>query len=622
MTFASFLGGPGGDSFGVPLELFRENRRKLTEKLQLRLEKERTTQSTAPAATDNTTSNGNGNSGSDVANRFVVVLNGGPSPTRYDTDHEPIFRQESYFWWLTGVKEPDCALVMVVDDGISDCCEGNGDNSNGSNNINIPATATTVSDSGNPNYRYALFVPRLPDSYATIMGKIRSLDRWKEIYGVDGGVYFADTLEDFIEDQLRSPGNSRVLLMHGLNSDSGMMYEAPKISLSGMVSTEAAASKNGESKGGASAPVVDVDTTTLFPILADCRVFKSDLELDLLEHVTMITSFAHAYVMRNTKPGMAEYQCESLFKHYAYYNYGSRLVSYTSICGCGPNSAILHYGHTGEPNSRRIEDGDHCLHDMGAEYQCYASDVTCSFPANGMFTEKYKAVYESVLNAQRAVYAKMEPGVSWMECHIAAELEIVEGLCTIGVIKLPDHCKDENGERHRILERLVREQRLGAVFMPHGLGHLIGIDTHDVGGYIEGTPQRSNDAGLRSLRTARILEESMVLTVEPGCYFIDHLLDEAMEEGNPLSEYLNRDLIDREYRGYGGVRLEDVVVVTAGTTPRSSCVRNFTLCPRTVGEVEAVMSGGKWPPTVDEAPELRRLRLTKPWSSLPAPPSK
>mmetsp|Transcript_4116 Transcript_4116/g.8873 ORF Transcript_4116/g.8873 Transcript_4116/m.8873 type:complete len:228 (+) Transcript_4116:1-684(+) len=200
---------------------------------------------------------------------------------------------------------------------------------------------------------------------------------------------------------------------------------------------------------------------------------------------------------------------------------------------------------------------------------------------------------------------------------------------------------------HQKLEYLVRQHRLGAVFMPHGLGHLIGIDTHDVGGYLPGTPPRRSEPGLRSLRTARILAEHMVLTVEPGCYFIDHLLDEAMEESNPLCRYLDKELIRREYRGYGGVRLEDVVCVTAPTevtgnaatdryrsnddgaplspsssSSSSSCVHNFTLCPRTVSEVEGVMAGGKWPPLVDHAPELRRIKLTTPISPLPPPPSR
>jgi Xaa-Pro dipeptidase len=304
--------------------------------LRIRLGKKQTT----PASTtsdNNSDKDKDKNIDRDSTRRHVVVLRGGQSSTRYDTDHEPVFRQESYFWWLTGIKEPDCALVMVVDDCGSNLPDGN------SSNI----------------HRYALFVPRLPASYATIMGKIRSLDEWKELYGVDGGVYFADTLEEFVEAQLQNRCNARVLLMCGPNSDSGATYEARVPSFPGL-----SQGVSGEEGLKPCSSTAVVDKTTLFPILADCRVFKSHPELALMEHVTMITSFAHAYVMRNVRPGMAEYQCESLFKHYAYYNYGSRLVAYTSICGCGPNAAILHYGHTGEPNARRIEAGDHCLVDM------------------------------------------------------------------------------------------------------------------------------------------------------------------------------------------------------------------------------------------------------------------
>lgn len=98
-----------------------------------------------------------------------------------------------------------------------------------------------------------------------------------------------------------------------------------------------------------------------------------------------------------------------------------------------------------------------------------------------------------------------------------------------------------------------------------------------------------------------------------GCYFIDHLLNEALAEESPLKSYLNKGKID-PYRGFGGVRLEDVVHITA------TSVVNFTLCPRTIEEVESVMGGGKWPPMKDTAPELRRERLTDP-VCLPGPPS-
>ena len=339
----------------------------------------------------------------------------------------------------------------------------------------------------------------------------------------------------------------------------------------------------------------------------------------------------------------------------------------------------MHYGHTGEPNSRRIGPEDHCLFDMGAEYQCYASDITCSFPANGKFDAKYRAVYECVLNAQRAVYRCMRPGISWVECHITAELEIIKGLYTIGIVTIPESDQIDPTDTvavHTKLEELVRhdEHRLGAVFMPHGLGHLIGIDTHDVGGYIDPvtnnsptsstnnttaaaaavaaavqqrllqTPPRSTRPGLKSLRTARLLEVGIVVTVEPGCYFIDHLLDQALQPTNYISKYLNKELINTEYRGYGGVRLEDVVTIRSSknTTKKNTTTNddttisssskddgadyylyNMTLCPRTVNEIEHVMAGGKWPPMKDDAPELCRKKLTDTnISPLPSPPSK
>uniref|UniRef100_A0A7S0PXC5 Peptidase M24 domain-containing protein n=1 Tax=Asterionellopsis glacialis TaxID=33640 RepID=A0A7S0PXC5_9STRA len=167
--------------------------------------------------------------------------------------------------------------------------------------------------------------------------------------------------------------------------------------------------------------------------------------------------------------------------------------------------------------------------------------------------------------------------------------------------------------KDKSVEELV-EMRLGAVFMPCGMGHFIGIDTHDVGGYLTGQPERVMQPGLKSLRTARVIEPAMVLTVEPGCYFIEHLLNEALEDGSPFVTYLDAGLVN-EFRDFGGIRLEDVVAIT------DTGFINYTLCPRTVSEVESVMAGGKWPPMKDEAPELCRDRLTDPNPLPPPPPS-
>lgn len=145
-------------------------------------------------------------------------------------------------------------------------------------------------------------------------------------------------------------------------------------------------------------------------------------------------------------------------------------MSYTCICGTGPNSNILHYGHAGRPNSRLLTSSDIALLDMGAEYHCYASDITCSFPVSGSFTDEQRSVYEAVLAAQVQVLTELKPGVSWLEMHRVAEKEILKGLIGCGVLN------DLGKDLDNVIESMM-EVSLGAIFMPHGLGHLIGIDS-------------------------------------------------------------------------------------------------------------------------------------------------
>eukprot|EP00475_Leptophrys_vorax_P042366 TRINITY_DN79933_c0_g1_i1.p1 TRINITY_DN79933_c0_g1~~TRINITY_DN79933_c0_g1_i1.p1 ORF type:complete len:242 (+),score=19.98 TRINITY_DN79933_c0_g1_i1:65-727(+) len=215
------------------------------------------------------------------------------------------------------------------------------------------------------------------------------------------------------------------------------------------------------------------------------------------------------------------------------------------------------------------------LLDMGGEYFTYGADITCSFPVNGKFTADQKLVYEAVLAAQRAVFAAMRPGVNWVDMHRLSERTMLEHLKAGGLLQ---GSVDDMMANH-----------MGALFMPHGLGHFLGIDTHDVGGY--NNAERVKEPGVRSLRTTRDLQAGMVITVEPGCYFIDCLLDEALNDPK-RAPFLVPSRVE-QFRGFGGVRLEDDVVVTADG------VENLTKCPRDVADVEAVMAGGEWPSAVD-----------------------
>uniref|UniRef100_A0A0L8HN83 Xaa-Pro dipeptidase n=1 Tax=Octopus bimaculoides TaxID=37653 RepID=A0A0L8HN83_OCTBM len=318
-------------------------------------------------------------------------------------------------------------------------------------------------------------------------------------------------------------------------------------------------------------PKLDASYSTWMGKLKGEKEFKGRYDVDEVHFSDEICDFFEktkpslllTLVMRQIRPGMYEYQLESIFRHFCSYYGGGRHLSYTCICGSGENAAILHYGHAGAPNSRRLDDGDACLLDMGTEYCCYASDITCSYPVNGKFTEKQKIIYEAVLKASIAVFAAMKPAVSWVDMHKLAERIQLEELKEAGLLQ---------GD----VEEMMKV-RLGAIFMPHGLGHFMGIDTHDVGGYNAGG-ERSTEPGLRSLRTNRILQPRMVLTIEPGIYFNNVLLDAALADPNQ-AKFLVASVID-EYRNSGGVRIEDDVIVT------DDGVEMMTNVPRTVEEIE------------------------------------
>lgn len=158
--------------------------------------------------------------------------------------------------------------------------------------------------------------------------------------------------------------------------------------------------------------------------------------------------------------------------------------------------------------------------------------------------------------------------------HLLAEKIILSGLKDLGLVE---------GD----VDEMV-QGRVGYIFLPHGLGHLLGLDVHDLGGYLPGlTPERKEGPGLRNLRTARVLEKDIIITVEPGIYFRDFLLDG--EFGDNLSidlKYLNREKIREYQKEIQGVRIEDVVLVT------ESGIENLSDgIPRTVAEIEACMRG-------------------------------
>uniref|UniRef100_H9GK15 Xaa-Pro dipeptidase n=1 Tax=Anolis carolinensis TaxID=28377 RepID=H9GK15_ANOCA len=353
-----------------------------------------------------------------------------------------------------------------------------------------------------------LFVPRLPENYAVWMGNIHPPEHFRQKYAVNEVRY-----TDEVSSPLSVP--FAFLSQRGVNTDSQTFF---------------------------------IDNTFYY-LFIYIRVIKTDMELEVLRYTNKISSEAHKEVMKAVKVGMKEYELESLFQHYCYMRGGMRHTSYTCICGRLRVSFLL----------------ARSLFDMGGEYYCYGSDITCTFPANGTFTPDQRDIYRAVLKSSRAVMKAIKPG----ERETGMCLPAAEKLTRIGLLR---------GD----VDDMVKVH-LGAVFMPHGLGHLLGIDVHDVGGV-----ERIDLPGLRSLRTARVLVPGMVLTIEPGIYFIDHLLDQALADPAQAC-FLNNDVLAR-FRGFGGVRIEDDIAVTANGMELLTCV------PRTVEEVEAFMAEARGNP--------------------------
>ena len=442
----------------------------------------------------------------------IIVLQGGVSKTRNETDHELLFRQESSFHYLFGVREPDCYGTINIDTGTS-----------------------------------MLYVPRLPSTYVIFMGEIHSLEWFQERYGVDQ-VHYVDELDADLS--VAKPHS--LYLNHGPNTDSGA-YAQPA-QFKGL-------EKHQQHLGA------------LYRSIVECRMIKTTSEMDILRFVNDASSDAHVEVMRRARPGMAEFQLESLFRHFSYFRYGCRLQAYTSICGCGPNASVLHYGHAGAPNDFVLKDNDMCLLDMGGEYHCYDADITCSFPANGIFTEPQRFVFETVQQCQERVMQAMKPNVPWIDMHTLSYRVLLERFVARGVLV------DD------IDTMLLREHNIAAYFMPHGLGHMIGLDTHDVGGIPWGMEaSRPTELGYKSLRCLQTLQEGYVVTVEPGCYFIDYLMDQLITDPKLKTFVKDVDKLNA-FRNFGGVRLEDCILVT------KDGIENLTNCPRTVEDVENVMNG-------------------------------
>jgi Xaa-Pro aminopeptidase len=228
-----------------------------------------------------------------------------------------------------------------------------------------------------------------------------------------------------------------------------------------------------------------------------------------------------------------------------------------------------------ESYSGTLQDGQLLLVDTGTESsRYYASDITRTYPVSGTFTDQQRGIYGTVLAAQLAAIEAAGPMRTNKELHLLAARTIAEGLRDLGLMR---------GD----LDEAVA-QGAHALFFPHGLGHMMGLDVHDMEdlgdavGYDPGV-RRSKQFGLAFLRLARKLEPGFVITIEPGIYFIPALID-RWRENKTHETFINYEEVEK-YRGFGGVRIEDDLLITdSGARVLGKAI------PKTVAEIEAVLA--------------------------------
>jgi len=391
----------------------------------------------------------------------IAIVPAAHERIRNRDSHYP-FRQDSDFHYLSGFPEPNAVLVLVP---------------------------------GRRQAEYILFCRERDPLMETWNGRRAGPEGASREYGVDDAFPIGD-IDDILPGLLEN--RERVFYTMGNYSE----FDKRVI---GWVNGLRA-----QAKSGMHTPE---EFVSLDHLLHDMRLYKSKAELALMRHAASISVRAHERAIRVCRPGMNEAELEAEFL-YEFRRHGG-VPAYNSIVGGGANSCILHYVE----NNQSLRDGELVLIDAACEYQCYATDVTRTFPVNGRYTAEQRAIYDLVLKAQLAAIDKMRAGNHWNTPHEEAVKILTAGLVKLGLLKGP-------------VNKLIKDETYKKFYM-HRTGHWLGLDVHDVGDYKVGDEWRE-------------LEPGMVMTAEPGIYI-------AAGTRGVHKRWWNI-----------GVRIEDDVLVTRG----------------------------------------------------------
>lgn len=399
-------------------------------------------------------------------------------------DVEHIYRQDSDFQYLSGFPEPEAVIALIP---------------------------------GREHGEYVLFCRERDPARELWDGLRAGQDGAISEYGADDAFPIGD-IDDILPGLIE--GRSRVYYAIGSNQE----FDHRLMEWINTIRSKA--------RQGAQPPN---EFVALDHLLHDLRLYKSASEVKVMKHAAQISARAHVRAMQASRAGLYEYHLEAELD-YEFRKGGAKMPAYGSIVAAGKNACILHY----RENDAVLKDGDLVLIDAGCEIDCYASDITRTFPVSGRFSPEQKAIYELVLAANEEAFKHIAPGKHWNEAHEATVKVITAGLVELGLLQ---------GD----VEELIATEAYKPFYM-HRAGHWLGMDVHDVGDYKVGGEWR-------------VLEPGMAMTVEPGIYVAADNQDVA-----------------KKWRGIG-VRIEDDVVVT-----RTGCEILTGSVPKTVAEIEALMA--------------------------------
>ena len=351
----------------------------------------------------------------------VAVLRSSPE-RRMSHDTEYLYRQDSDFYYLTGIDEPDTTAVLRND----------------------PADGR----------RYILFVRPRDARREAFEGARPGPQGAAALYGADGA---------FAESELANRLASWDPVSYRF---SGYLADGERLYLSDGDDADWAAKfrkiyRDVRDRDAGPGTVGDAGE-----ILHEMRLVKDEEDLRFLRRAAEISARGHVLAMRAAAPGRYEFEVQQALDGYCVAN-GARRMAYPSIVGSGPDSVTLHWSK----NDRQIQAGDVVLNDSGAEYGLYATDITRTYPASGTFSPEQRAIYEIVLDAQKKAMAVVKPGARHDDVEAAAARAQTEGLVKLGLL---------SGDVAQLLQSKAYRK-----FTLHGISHWVGLDVHDVGRYTE-----------------------------------------------------------------------------------------------------------------------------------------